>query len=310
MKRRAAANAPRFDPLAQPVRVLRLNKGAHKVPRRGSSDKPDELWLGTAWDERCPGEPDIPVYVRVGGLGQVTAELVCAVVGRALGLPVPEPFLVRIGAGVLPRSRLLDRKAPESLAFASHDASGSTFVQLLRADSSFAMQMLLQWQHLIPVATFDEWLANTDRNFGNILFAAGTLWLIDHAEALGGTQGRLYPLSQLTDAAFTNVLGDVLKSLKTADRAAALTDAQAWVLHPAGALDLADALLCTGLAPWRTAAEEAELLDFIRARLTLAHSLLCQRLGHPQLALPASPNRPAASADGAGSSRSRPASPP
>lgn len=310
MKRRAAANAPRFDPLAQPVRVLRLNRGAHKVRRRGGKDKPDELWLGSAWDDSRPGEPDIPVYVRVGGLRPATAELVCAVVGRALGLPVPEPFLVRIGQGALPRSRVLDPKAPESMAFASHDASGSTFAQLLRADSGFAMQLLLQWQYLIPVATFDEWLANTDRNLGNILFTAGSLWLIDHADALGGVQSRYYPLSQLTDAAFNNVLGGVLQSLKHTDRAAALDDAQTWVRHPASALDLAAALQCTGITPWHTAAEQAELLDFIHARLTLAHSLLCKRLGHPQLALPASPNTPAASAGGAASSRSRPASPP
>lgn len=305
----AAANSARFDPLAEPVRVLRLNKGARKVPRRGAPGKRDELWLGSAWDDTRPGEPDIRLYVRAAELRPATAELVCAVIGRALGLPIPEPFLVRIGAGVLPRSRMLDPRAPETLAVGSHDASGCTFQQLLSADSVHALAMLLSWQHLVPVATFDEWMANTDRNLGNIVFAADCLWLIDHADALGGSQRDFYALAELTDAAFANRLGDMLQSLAAPRRADALAHARAWVANPAGALDLAAALHCTRMVPWHTGDEQAELLDFITGRLTLAHSLLCQRLGQPQLPLLPAATRLSASTDAAGSSPSAPASP-
>ena len=35
------------------------------------------------------------------------------------------------------------------------------FAQLMREDSDTALQLLLAWQHLVPVTAFDEWLANT-----------------------------------------------------------------------------------------------------------------------------------------------------
>lgn len=302
-----SANDERFDVLAQPVRVLELNTGAHKVRRPGGAGKPDELWLGSAWDAGAPEADDVQVYVRVAGLQPSTAELLCGVVGRALGLPVPEPFLVRISRGALPRSRLLDTRLPECMAVASHNVGGTNFVKLLHRSSDSALRLLLTWEHLVPVATFDEWLANTDRNLGNILFAAGTLWLIDHADALGGTQAQLYPLAELTEVAFDNKLGRMLEGLQRPQRVAALQQASHWLAHPAGALDLQAALQCTGLAAWQSTAARTQLLDFVRARLTLTHSLLCNRLGHPQLPLGTPP--PSARAGGARSSPSRPASP-
>jgi len=304
----APANDDQYSVQPQPVRVLCLNKGAHKVRRPGAAGKPDELWFGTAWDDSLPEHADLPVYVRICGLRPAAAELVCAVVGRAIGLPVPEPFLIRIARGTLPRSRLLDPKAQQCLAFGCHDVGGATFAQLLRADSDATLMLLLSWKHLVPVATFDEWMANPDRNFGNILFVAGSLWLIDHAEALGGVQADLYPLAELTDASFSNRLAGLLEPLQNPQRVVALERAREWIANPAGALDLGAALACTGINPWHSKAEQDGLLDFVRERLTLTHALLCQRLGHPQL--PLNSQATAARAAGAESSRSGRASRP
>jgi hypothetical protein len=301
------ANDDHFHALAQPVRVLQLNAGAHKVRRPGGADKPDEIWLGSAWDPAAPDDADLLVYVRVAGLKPSTAELLCGVVGRALGLPVPEPFLVHIPRGTLPRSRLLDPVAPECMAIASHNVGGTNFVKMLNRRSEAALRLLLSWEHLVPVATFDEWMANPDRNLGNILFAAGSLWLIDHAEALGGAQARHYSLAELTERAFGNRLAQILESFQQPQRVAALRQAGDWLSHPAGALDLPSALQCTGMSAWHSEAEHTQLLDFVRERLTLTHALLCNRLGHPQLPL-GNPSR-SAPGGGARSSPSRPASP-
>ena len=42
----------------------------------------------------------------------------------------------------------------------------------------------------------------------------------------------------------------------------------------------------TGVRRWHTKRERTQLLDFVRNRLLITHSLLCNRLGHPQLNLP------------------------
>lgn len=285
MARATAANDADFQIRPLPVRVLHLHAGAQRVRRKGEAGKPDELWLGSAWDPNDPGAADQGVYLRIGRLRPTTAEVVCAVVGRAIALPVPEPFLVRIERGTLPGSRLLDPAAATCLAFASLSVGGHTFAQLLRADSDAALEMLLSWQHLVPVATFDEWMANPDRNLGNILFVANSLWLIDHAEALGGVQADLYPLAELTNAAVGNRLAHMMQSCAADWRLSALERARTWLAHPASALDLGTALACTGMQPWHSAADWKRLLDFVQQRLALTHTLLCARLGLPQLPL-------------------------
>lgn len=265
--------------------MLRLNRGAERVRRAREKHKPDELWVGTGYAHA--GAPDVAVYVRMAEAQPLAAELISAVLGRALGLPIPKPFIVVINRQDLPRSRLAKRQ-PTTYAFGCQALGGQDFAQLLQADGDTALQLLLHWQHLVPATVFDEWLANVDRNLGNIVFAAQSLWLIDHADALGGTARNLYALSELTDTAFANKLGDILNCLDHADRHGHLQQAAAW-LDSAATLDLSDALALAGLDHWHNRAEQAELLDFVQTRLTTTHALLCNRLGHPQLSLSAPP---------------------
>ena len=44
------------------------------------------------------------------------------------------------------------------------------------------------WPDLPKVVAFDEWLANPDRNMGNLIYVAQTLHIIDHAEAFGDAE--------------------------------------------------------------------------------------------------------------------------
>jgi len=259
-----------------------LNKGAERVPRDREESKPDELWIGSAFDESEPSGLDVPVYLRIANPMPIVAELLCGVIGRSLGLPVPEPFIVTISAGVVPHSRLLPANK-STLAFASQDVGGTTFSQLLRAGSPGAQAMLMKWEHLIPVTTFDEWMANTDRNLGNILFISNVLWIIDHAEAFHGSQRALFGLPELVKSASTNILGDMLAKLSLAECSNHLGVAQGWLIDIANRIDIKDAAACADIAQWQTLEQQTELLDFIAQRLTLTHSLLCNRLGHPQL---------------------------
>lgn len=273
-------------PSLAPVRVLRLNQGAIRVKRRNACRRGDELWVGTAYSESGP-DNDVPLYLRIGTARHIVAELVCAVIGRAIGLPVPEPLIVKIGRGDLPTSRLIDRAADVTLAFASASVGGDSCAQLLREDSEHALRLVMTWRHLLPTTAFDEWMANPDRNLGNIVFAAQNLWLIDHAQALGGKAAEVSSLKSLQQQAFPNVLAKLIESaFPLADRADHLNRVQRWLNDNTLALDLEEAIAATGVRRWHTKRERTQLLNFVQNRLLITHSLLCNRLGHPQLNLP------------------------
>ena len=273
-------------PLLAPVRVLRLNKGAIRVKRRSPRRRSDELWVGTGYTESGQDD-DVPLYLRIGTARHIVAELVCAVIGRAIGLPVPEPLIVKIRRGDLPSSRLIDQEADATLAFGSASVGGDSCAQLLREDSEHALRLVMTWRQLLPTTAFDEWMANPDRNLGNIVFAAQNLWLIDHAQALGGKAAEASSLKSLQEQAFPNVLATMIESaFPPADRAEHLKRVQRWLNHSTLALDLEDAIAATGVRRWHTKRERTQLLDFVRNRLLITHTLLCNRLGHPQLNLP------------------------
>ncbi|MDR6453922.1 HipA family kinase [Variovorax paradoxus] len=277
-----SANDSAFDLLPKPVKVLALNKGAEQVRRNREESKGDELWLATAYDEEDPSTDDVSIYLRIANPMPVVAELLCAVLGRSLGLPVPEPYLVKIDAGALPSSRLLTIDRP-ALAFASRDVGGTSFSQLLRSGSPGAQAMLMKWEHLIPVATFDEWMANRDRNLSNIIFMSNVLWIIDHAEAFHGSARGLFGLPELVGESASNILADMLVKLNAAACAAHLESAQTWLTSMAARVSIPDAAACADIEQWQTPEQQAELIDFIAQRLSLTHALLCNRLGHPQL---------------------------
>lgn len=273
-------------PSIAPVRVLRLNRGAIRVKRRNASRRSDELWVGTGYSE-SGADDDVALYLRIGTARHIVAELVCAVIGRAIGLPVPEPLIVKIRKGDLPTSRLIDHEADVTLAFASASVGGDSCAQLLREDSEHALRLVMTWRQLLPTTAFDEWMANPDRNLGNIVFAAQNLWLIDHAQALGGKAAELSSLKSLQQHAFPNVLANLIESaFVPADRADHLKRVQRWLNDNTLALDLEEAIAATGVRRWHTKRERTQLLDFVRNRLFITHSLLCNRLGHPQLNLP------------------------
>lgn len=75
-------------PSVAAVRVLRLNRGAIRVKRRNASRRSDELWVGTGYSE-SGADDDVALYLRIGTARHIVAELVCAVIGRAIRLPSP-----------------------------------------------------------------------------------------------------------------------------------------------------------------------------------------------------------------------------
>ena len=282
-----------------PVRRLVLNEGAARVARDVEDSKADELWQGDAVDPANPQDPTVPVYLRLGQRAALVAELVCGCVARALCLPAPEVFLLTVPAGHLAGSALARPDAP-TLCVATRDIGGATFAQFLSSNEDAALQLLHQWPELARVVAFDEWLANQDRNLGNIIYVAQTLHIIDHADAFGGSARQLFPLAELTTQQFQNKLAGTLNAYKSSKRNELLQDVHTWLAQVGAGINIPAVVESASTRPWNTPEQDGELVDFIQQRLTLTHALLCNRLGHPQLSLTAlAPARTAGSAVGA-----------
>lgn len=276
----AAYAAPSLTP-----RILVLDKGATRVRRERERSKPDELWQAEGYDPRQPGTVAVPLYVRLGAQHALVAELLCGCLAHTLGLPAPDVFLVVAPPRSLRRSKLANPDRP-TLCVGTRDIGGETFAQLLNDDIDAAMPLLRDWPDLHKVAAFDEWLANPDRNLGNLIYVAQSLHIIDHAEAFGGSSRSLFPLADLTKLQFSNLLADLLATSFRPDRLQdMLGHMQTWLTETGAQTDIEAVVRHARTEHWTNDAHRLELVNFISDRLTITHSLLCRRLGHPQLDL-------------------------
>jgi hypothetical protein len=224
------------------------------------------------------------LYLRIGPDPSLLAEVVCGVLARALQLPAPDVYLVQVPPGTMPRSRFTHAKT-STLCVGTQDIGGNTFAQLLDEDPEAVAPLLRDWTALASVTAFDEWLANPDRNMGNLLYVAQTIHIIDHAQAFGGSCRSLYPLAELTQVQFSNILGGLINTFDAKRHPPLLQQMEDWLTGVAAATDITTAVECAHTAQWANSKQKQELIDFIAERLTITHSLLCHRLRHPQLKL-------------------------
>jgi len=130
------------------------------------------LWHGNA--AIFGGE--VRLYLKRASAPEMLSECLCAVIGEAMGLPIPPIYLVHdpqkfIGGGAV---------------VGSLDADRPSLRHALNLDEPTATAALAAWPQLPQAVAFDEWVANPDRNQGNLLWDAASGWsLIDHARALG-----------------------------------------------------------------------------------------------------------------------------
>lgn len=153
-------------------------------------------------------------YIKVLNARQLVNELICSTLGRSVGLPVPEGFLVRATASDLPESGILAKHDGEALIFASADVGRPSLKRrLTESGAQFLDSLLTTWKRWDVVSIFDEWIANPDRHAGNLLIEGpDRVWLIDHSHALTGpgwTAADLVPeravRNQVADKCFSRL---------------------------------------------------------------------------------------------------------
>jgi len=152
-----------------------------------------------------PEQDDTPLlaYFKIIPPREVFVESVCSLLCRYLELPTPEPYLLIMSEEVCPING--KHTIP---AFATVDAQSPSFRQYLRQNSiniQTIEAILKKWAELISAATFDEFIGNTDRNIGNLLFNGKSITLIDHGLAIKETQRHNMPNIQ-------NLLFDIVKN--------------------------------------------------------------------------------------------------
>lgn len=144
-------------PTALPLRMGRLLPGyvsledGVNAPLRGIVDTDD-------------GE--MSAIVKKLGSRTLAVEILCAVYGRSIGLPIPEPLIV----------------FDEDLGwlFGSLDVGHPNLSKFVSISSLAIREKLIAWPGLISAACFDELIVNGDRHDGNILFDGIDFTLIDH----------------------------------------------------------------------------------------------------------------------------------
>ena len=128
--------------------------------------------------------------VNIGGLSQrcvvkqvgdreVAAECFCALLGNALSLPTLTPVIVT-------------HPSDNGVWFGSRDAAYPSLSARLNIGETvnqpqlFALALVLSaWAQVGHVISFDELIANGDRNPGNVLWNGAVFTIIDHERSLG-----------------------------------------------------------------------------------------------------------------------------
>jgi hypothetical protein len=139
----------------------------------------------------CSDGRIVTAFIKDLDRRQFANELLAAVIGSYVGLPIPPPVIARASPANLPAAKLAIADTEDFLVFASADANASPLLQVLRGDATATpevMQRLAKWDGLGALYGFDTWVANVDRHRGNLLLGGGEqdVWLIDHGHCFTG----------------------------------------------------------------------------------------------------------------------------
>lgn len=136
-----------------------------------------EIWYCPAYG---PDSQQLTLYVKVGlSHRAIMVEILAAQVAQAVGLPTPDPYIVRV------RPTHVGQTSTKNLiAFGTLDVSTRAMARPARALAP--LFSLLEKLKLADLAcAFDEWVANDVRSPSDILICPESrLYLIDHEAAM------------------------------------------------------------------------------------------------------------------------------
>lgn len=213
----------------------------------------------------------VVVYAKLIPAREICVEAYCALLGRAMGIPIPQPFLI------LADSNSLDAipSGASALMFGSEDAAYPSFRRY--AKYQYALQKLQDFKSSLDVGVFDEWIANHDRNIGNILYDGGVdFYFIDHGLAIPTNLQAEAPASD------NNILR-VLYSVKSElDKYRDLRNVTKDITPICQQLILPNLMDAVFAQKYVSDAEIDYILTFLTNRLSVLESLIRSRIGISQ----------------------------
>ncbi|MCD9552428.1 hypothetical protein GLP31_08055 [Photobacterium carnosum] len=243
------------------------------------------------WKVALRADPrSVNAYVKLTlNYRQTIAELACAQVGRALGLNIPECYLVYIDTDNLPEkvkkeSMFINRGAMLAFASGSPDPDVMSFERLLSVNNDTANALFDAWEDLDLVIAFDEWIANPDRTMCNYLFspADNDFWLIDHGSALTGDYMPNWALNNCKVETH-NALYESIAHQKDLNEKYVMKQKATSLMSKAKKVDFTS-LDSSGFYKMIDSNVNVEdIAMFLQERIDYSVELLCQKLGIPQL---------------------------
>lgn len=120
----------------------------------------------------------VKAYVkRVQSTNELYKEILCSLLGRAIGINTPEPLIVKVATDHPDISNTNDK-----YFFGTRDCESASFMRFMK-NNKLNNDHLLTYENLHEIIVFDELIANSDRHPGNILFDGVNYDFIDHGEA-------------------------------------------------------------------------------------------------------------------------------
>lgn len=211
------------------------------------------------------------MYVKRVPPRTLTVEVICALMGRALKMPVPRPAIVLVNPGVLGAEGLVSE--PEYF-FGAESVDNPDLKQWV-AQNEEGFEVILKWSLLLDAGCYDEWIANGDRHGGNILYGGGNNFaLIDHSEALPAHLAA-------NRAVASNNLLKIKSDRKSAREIHELYRKALGITFPYGTARISDQVINT-LEEITTTNDASELVHFLDERINSLMVLISSRIGHRQ----------------------------
>ena len=223
-------------------------------------------------------------YIKLLDHKQLTNELLGAELARAVGFQVPEIYLVRVDrshhAEIFHKLGITEEQV---VAFGCRDVGRDSLARRYSDGGLAFLKWFVfsckPWKRLV---SFDAWVGNIDRHFGNALIGGpDDIWLIDHGHCFTGptwTEAQLLSSAPLTNRLINDLnpyLTDDLRNqlaLEAAD-AQKLFD----VVHVEGVLQDSQ------VGPFLSITERLALSSFVEQRKERVLELVNAALGRPML---------------------------
>jgi hypothetical protein len=217
-------------------------------------------------------------YIKILDRIEMANELVATTIGCELGLRVPRAFLVRVHPEDLPQSARLQKHGRATTAFATADLEHPSLRRRVHGSAAVQGLVMLVRESILQAVIFDDWVANIDRNLGNLLISPeGGLHLIDHGQCFTGPCWEAQDL--VPDIVCQNILGDLYKP----DEGTSYYDIEVCKMSLgafqtyAGEIDIGEALAVCYSDHYLSRVERNALIYFLSARIMHLHDLLFEK---------------------------------